>query len=223
MIVAGFGATVTVATGAGVTVTVDVPDLPSLVAVIVAEPGATPVTTPALETVAAAVLLDVHDTVRSVTTVPFTSLTVAASVVVLPAMTLTVAGVTVTLPTGMEVTVTVALPLLPSLVAVIVAEPAATPVTTPVAETVATPVLLDDQVTVRSSRVTPFASFTVATNGVVCPTVTLGVAGDTTTLPTGAGATVTVVLPLTFSLVAVMVAVPVATAVTRPAEVTVAT
>jgi hypothetical protein len=208
MIVAGFGATVTVATGAGVTVTVDVPDLPSLVAVIVAVPGATPVTTPALDTDAAAVLLDVHETVRSVTTIPFTSFTVAASVVVLPAMTLAVVGATATLPTGILVTVTVELPLLVSLVAVIVAEPEATPVTTPVDETVAAAVLLDDQATARSSTVTPFASFTVTLSDVVCPTVTPAVAGVTETLPTGTAVTVTVALALTFSLVAVMVAEP---------------
>jgi hypothetical protein len=46
------------------------------------------------------------------------------------------------------VTVTVAVPDFPELVAVIVAEPAPTPVTTPFALTVATPVLLDDQLTV---------------------------------------------------------------------------
>jgi hypothetical protein len=60
--------------------TAAVPDLPSLVAVIVAEPMVTPVTTPALETVATAVLLDDQVTTRSVTTVPFTSVTVGASV-----------------------------------------------------------------------------------------------------------------------------------------------
>jgi hypothetical protein len=223
MIVAGFGATVTVATGAGVTVTADVADLPSLVAVIVAVPGATPVTTPAPDTVAAAVLLEVHATVRSVTTVPFTSLTVATRVVVFPAMMLAVVGATATLATGMLVTVTAELPLLPSLVAVTVAVPEATPVTTPLDETVATPVLLDDHTTVRSSTVTPFASFTVTVKAVVCPAVTLAVAGVTATLPTGTGVTVTVAVALTFSLVAVIVAVPGAMPFTTPADVTVAT
>ena len=44
--VAGEGDRVTVATGAGLTVTVAVPDLPSLVAVMVAVPGAIPETVP---------------------------------------------------------------------------------------------------------------------------------------------------------------------------------
>jgi hypothetical protein len=56
------GATVTVVTtggggGLAVTVTLDVPLFPELVAVIVAEPAATPVTTPLELTVAATALL----------------------------------------------------------------------------------------------------------------------------------------------------------------------
>jgi hypothetical protein len=65
---------------------------------------------------------------------------------------------------GGVVTVSVALPVLVSLVAVIVADPAATAVTNPLDETVAIPVLLLDQVTTRpvstlllASRVTAVA------------------------------------------------------------------
>lgn len=58
-------------------------------------------------------------------------------------------GVTVTDPTGTASTVIVAVPLFPSLVAVITALPRATPVTTPLAETVATAGALELQVTVR--------------------------------------------------------------------------
>jgi hypothetical protein len=217
------GATVTVATGGGVTVTTDVPDFPSLVAVIVVVPAATPVTTPLADTVAAAVLLDVHTTTRFVTTVPLTSFTVATSVVVWPATTLAVAGATVTLPTAVCVAVTVELPLLPSLVAVIVAEPGATPVTTPVVETVAMAVLLDDHATARSVTTTPFASLTVAVSVVVWPTVTVAVGGDTVTLPTGDGVTVIADVPLFVSLVAVIVAIPPLTPVTTPAVFTIAT
>ena len=58
------GDTVTVATGTGVTVIVLVPVLPSLVAVIVAEPTPTAVTTPVVFTVAV-VASDVdHTTLR---------------------------------------------------------------------------------------------------------------------------------------------------------------
>ena len=73
------GSTVTLATGTmvTVTVTVDDPDTPSLVAAIVAVPAALPVTTPPGLTVATASLLDVQTTIRSVTTVPLASLTVA--------------------------------------------------------------------------------------------------------------------------------------------------
>jgi hypothetical protein len=70
------GATVTVvATGGGggaaVTVIADVPDLPELVAVMVAEPAATPVTTPLELTVAAEALLVVHVTVWPDITAPY--------------------------------------------------------------------------------------------------------------------------------------------------------
>jgi hypothetical protein len=79
MTVAGFGESVTLATGAGVMVTLAVPLLPPADAVIVTEPVATPVTNPVWDTVANAVLLELHVTGRSVTTVPFRSLTVTAS------------------------------------------------------------------------------------------------------------------------------------------------
>jgi hypothetical protein len=70
------GCSVTLPTGIGVTVTVDDPLFPSAVAVIVAVPGATPVTTPFPDTVAVDGLLVDHATIRSVTTVPFASFTV---------------------------------------------------------------------------------------------------------------------------------------------------
>jgi hypothetical protein len=60
------------------------------------------------------------------------------------------------------VTVTVAVPLFPSLVAVIVAEPAATPVTRPPDEIVAMPVLELDHVTARPVSTLLFASYAVA-------------------------------------------------------------
>jgi hypothetical protein len=70
--VADGGATVTVVTtgGAAVTVIADVPVLPEHVAVIVAEPAATPLTTPAELTVAAAALLVDHVTVCPLITLP---------------------------------------------------------------------------------------------------------------------------------------------------------
>src|SRR5207249_5127469 len=130
----------------GVTVMDAVPLWHSLVAVIVAEPATFAVTSPVLFTVATVVLLLDHVTVRPVNTLPFTSLSVAVSGWVCPACTLAAAGLTVTEATGTD-TVTTDVPLLPSDVAVIVAEPAATPVTSPLPSTVAADVLLLDQVT----------------------------------------------------------------------------
>jgi len=72
------------------------------------------------------------------------------------------AGLTVTDATGTGVTVTVAVPLFPSLVAVIVAVPTVTPVTSPVADTVATDVALVAHVTTRPDSGFPAASFGVA-------------------------------------------------------------
>src|SRR5438445_529155 len=103
------GVTVTVATGTFVTEMADVPFFPSLVAVIVAEPAATPVTNPLVLTVATAVLLT-HVTVRPVRGVPFESFGVAVNSVVAPSVTLAVVGLTVTDATGTLVTVTAAVP-----------------------------------------------------------------------------------------------------------------
>jgi hypothetical protein len=59
---------------------------------------------------------------------------------------------------GGAVTVTVACPVIPSLVAVICTDPAATPVTFPVDDTVAVELLALLQVTVRPVSTAPFAS-----------------------------------------------------------------
>jgi hypothetical protein len=142
------------------------PDLPSLVAVTVAVPLATPMTTPLVDTVAIDELLVDHVITRPVRTFPFPSRAVAVSVVVWPTVTVAVDGCTTTVATGARLTVTVALPDLPSLVAVMVAVPAATPVTTPL-ETVAIAVLLDVHVTVRSVTTVPPTSFTTAASVVV--------------------------------------------------------
>src|SRR5947209_13105623 len=130
----------------------DVPLCPSLVAVIVAEPAATPVTNPLAETVAAAALLVAQVTTRPLRAVPFASFGVAVNWVVAPTVTPTAVGLTVTEATGTLVTVMADVPLCPSLVAVIVAEPAATPVTNPLADTVAAAALLVAHVTARPVR-----------------------------------------------------------------------
>jgi hypothetical protein len=82
------GLTATVATGTGTTVTVAVPVLPSLVAVIVTVPTDTPVTAPPADTVAIAVLPELHVTGRPFSTTPFASRVIAVSVVDVPITTL---------------------------------------------------------------------------------------------------------------------------------------
>src|SRR5712692_8500871 len=212
------GLTVTDATGAGVTVTIEVPLLPSLVAVTVAEPGATPLTSPLVFTVAAAVLLLAQVTTRPESALPPASRGVAVSCTVWPAVTVAGDGVTSTVATGTLVTVMVDVPLLPSLVAVIVAELGATLVTSPDPFTVAPAVLLLDQVTTRPESGLPPASRGVAVSCTVRPACTVAVAGLTVTDATGTTVAVTVMtaVPLCPSLVAVTVAEPAATPVTRP-------
>jgi hypothetical protein len=223
VIVLGSSATFTVATGTGMTVTEAVPLFPSLVAVITAVPGATAATRPVGDTVATDGASELHTTARSVSALSPASLSVAESCAVEPATTSDVAGVTITVATGIGLTVIVAPPVLPSLVAVICAEPVASAVTTPLKETVATLVLSEDHVTMRPVSTLLLASTVVAVSCSVPPTIRFAVAGLTVTVATGIGMTVIVALPLLPSLVAVIVALPGITVVTRPVDDTVAT
>src|SRR5256885_9431479 len=91
------------------------------------------------------------------------------------------------------VTVTVAVPLFPPLVAVIVAVPAPTPVTSPAALTLATPAVLVAHVIVRPVTVRPNESFGVPVSCTVLPAETLAVAGLTLTEATGNAAVLAVV------------------------------
>jgi hypothetical protein len=98
------GATVTVVTTGGgggnaVTVTLDVPLFPELVAVIVAEPAVIPVTSPLEATAAADPSLVDHVTALPVMTFPCASFTVADSEVVPPTAIDAVDGVMLTLVT----------------------------------------------------------------------------------------------------------------------------
>src|SRR5438132_1245170 len=212
-----------VATRAFVTVMAAVPLFPSLVAVIVADPGVTPETRPLLLTVATAVLELDHVTVRPERGAPLASFGVAVSCTVWPACTEAEGGVTSTVATGTFVTVIDEVPLLPSLVAVIVADPGVTPETTPLLLTVATAVLELDHVTVRPESGAPLASFGVAVSCTVCPACTDAEGGVTSTVATGTFVTVTDEVPLFPSLVAVIVAEPGVTPETRPLLLTVAT
>src|SRR5690349_19585580 len=141
----------------------------------------------------------------------------------MPTVTVAEDRLTVTEATGALVTVRADVPLCPSLVAVIVAEPAATPVTTPLPETVATVASLVAHVTARPLRGVPFASLGVAVSCAVWPTVTLAVVGLTATEATGTFVTVAVDAAVLPPPVALIVAWPAATAVMRPLLETVAT
>jgi len=197
---------------------------------MVAVPAATAVTRPVAFTVAAAVLLELQLTIRPVSALPLASFVTAVSccVGVIPSTRVAEDGLTVTVATGTGFTVIagVGAELTDSLVAVIVAVPTPTAVTVagePFALTVSTAVLLDTQVIVRPVRMLPFASLTVAVS--CCASFTIiGVTGaETVTLVTGAGVTVSVALPVFPSLIAMIWTEPGATAVTRPADDTVAT
>jgi hypothetical protein len=212
-----------VLTGTSETVMVLVPLFVSLVAVIVAVPGPTAVTNPPVDTVATAVLFEPHVTTRSVTIAPVESRTVAVSATVWVTSKFLLGGATVTLPTGIFVTVIVEIPLLPSLVALTVAVPGATPVTKPLELTVAIVGSLEPHVTTRPVNTPPMESSVAAASCVVADTRMPALGGETTTEATGTSETVIVLVPLFVSLVAVIVAVPGATAVTRPAVDTVAT
>src|ERR1019366_9134556 len=222
--VAVAGVTVTVANGIGLTVMVAVPVFVSLVAVIVAVPRATAVTSPLALTVALVASDVPHVTVRPESVLPLASSVAAVSCCVAPMTNVAVAGVTVTVATGIGLTVMVAVPVFVSLVAVIVAVPGATAVTSPLVLTVALVASDVPHVTVRPESVLPLASSVVAVSCCVAPMTNVAVAGVTVTVATGIGLTVMVMVavPVFVSLVAVIVAVPGATAVTSPLALTVA-
>ena len=170
---------------------------------MVAVPSAMPVTRPVPSTAATVPSLVVHVTVRPERRLPFASLTVAPRRTLAPRYTLAGLGLTVTEATGRFVTVTAAVALFPSLVAVIVAEPTARPLTTPLGDTVAIALLLVAHVTVRPGSTFPLASLATALSCCVEPTDTLTDAGLTPTEATGTLDAVTVAVPVRPSALAV--------------------
>jgi hypothetical protein len=236
------GATLTVATGTSVTLTVTVavrdaaekPVFPAddAVTVMVAVPGPTAMMSPADETVATAGAVVPKVTVAA--GAPLGCVTTGESAELLPTARLTDVGVTDTavIDVGSARTVMVMVPVTPPAVAVIVAVPTATAVTRPVAVTVAMAEFEVVHVIARPVRSAPLESRTVVVSCCVLPGIIDTEPGVTCTLAT-AGATVTVtssvsvaaayvVLPAAVA-VTVMIAVPVDSAVITPALVTVAT
>src|SRR5947207_10709623 len=179
------GVTATAATGTVVTAIAAVPLCPSLVAERVAEPGAMPVTSPLPLTDATDGFELVQLTARPESVLPLASLSVAASCWVCPTWIPAEAGVTATEATGTFVTVIEEVPVCPSLVAVMIADPTAAAVTTPLPLTVATDAFELDQLTTRPESVLPLASLSVAATCSVWPTWTVAEAGVTATEATG--------------------------------------
>ena len=119
-------------------------------------------------------------------------------------------------------TVTAIVPLTDPDVAVIVAVPLATEVMSPADDTVAALVFDELQVTVAPDMAVPPESFTVGTNVTVSPTdVNVFDVGERVTLDAACPTVIDAVL-VADPEVAVMVAVPLATEVTSPADDTVA-
>jgi hypothetical protein len=212
--VAGVTTTEAVVAGGAGTVTAALPATPSIVAVIVAVPGPTAVTSPLGLTVATDAALDVQVVgPRPVSAVPAASRGVASSCCVAPTAIVAGVGVTATLATGAgggAVTVIAAFPLTPSAVALIVAVPGLMAVTTPAAVTVATFGALDCQVKVRPCRSAPDASYARAASVSLAPATSERVAGVTSTrvvVGVGWGGAVTAIVTLPST--------PAASAVTR--------
>src|SRR5438876_3921187 len=194
------------------------PTTPSLVAVTLAVPGWRPTTKPRAFTVATPGVLLAHDIARPPSSLPFASLGVAVSWTVPFAKLVAEVGLLATEATGAGVTLTLAVPLLPSLVAVIViGPPRAFPVTRPFPSTMAIVALLVCHVTTRPLSGLPVASLGVAVSWTVPFTWMLAVAGVTASDATGMGVTVTADVPPGPSLVAmIVIGPPAAFPVTRP-------
>ena len=185
-------------------------------------PLATAVTSPDEETVAIVVSDEAHVTVAPDMVVPPASFTVAVILIVsLHSENVCELGDSVTLDATC-VMVTTAVPLAEPEVAVIVSVPFATAVTSPADETVAIVVSDDAHVTVAPEIAVPPASLTVAASVTVSPMDAKDfVLGDSATLD-AVWVTVTTAVPLADPEVAVIVSVPLATAVTSPPDDTVA-
>ncbi len=133
------------------------PDLPAMVALIVAWPAATVDTKPFADTVATDVFELAHVGVPPATVVPPASLAVAVACVLWPTLIAALASVTRTVatvpPAGLIVIGSD--PVTPSTVALMTADPAVSAVTIPVCDTDATDGAELDQVIVRPARGVP--------------------------------------------------------------------
>ena len=209
------GDTTTAPTGRALTRIVALPLRPPLVAVIVADPGAMPKTTPDDDTVAIAAALVVHTT-ASFSRPPAESTAMAVSCVDCPTTTLSRVGVRRTAATGTGATVTPTDALRDSLLAVIVATPGAMPVSSPEISTPTSNGSLVVQKTGRSLSGAPVSSSVRASSCRKPPTSNVGEDGESCTDATARAVTVTRDTALRPSILAAIWALPTRTAVTSP-------
>jgi hypothetical protein len=184
---------------------------------MVADPTALPVTRPLDDTDAVPALDELHET-AALTAAPLASWGVAANCSVCPTPIVPEVGLTETEATTGAVTLTVALPLFPLAVAVMVADPTPWAVTTPPDVIEATPEFDVDHATETPLTALPEASLRAAVNCSVRPATSDEELGETETVETTTAADVTrmVTVALTLPDDAVMTAAPTATAVTNP-------
>ena len=155
-------------------------------------PIATAVTSPDAFTVATAVFELLHTMTRPMRMAFDASRVVAVACVVAPVAMDDAANDTLTVATGAGVTTIDVDPLLPSLVATMLAVPTATPVTAPLLEfTVATAVFELVHTTARPANTAFDASRVTAVPCVPAPTTIDDAANDTLTVATGIAVTVT--------------------------------
>jgi hypothetical protein len=211
---------------AEVTVSVVVPEILPEVAVMLVAPAVTAVARPLLLTVATEVLDELQLTCEVKSwLVPSENVPVAANCPVLCRGVLGLAGVIDREPKVAEVTVSPVFPEILPEVAVMVAVPVATAVARPLLLTVTTKLFDETQVVTSGviSWLVPSEYVPRAFNCWLTPAGTLGLAGVTVMEDSVAEVTVKVMLPERLSKLAVMVAVPAATAVASPLPLTVAT
>ena len=208
--------TATEATATGAMVINSVPDTPSLVAVIVTEPGAIPTTDPAAETVATFALLEVHVTTRPEATPPAVKRVTAETCIVEPTFNVVWGAESMMEATGSGAIINAIEPAMPSLVAVTVIPPGAIPVRSPDGETLAMAELLVVQSTLRSPTTAPAVVLTTAVSCMVPVATSDGAGAVSVILPTGTAVTASTMLPTMPSAVARIVVVPGAIALTTP-------
>ncbi|HKO15638.1 MAG TPA: hypothetical protein VJU87_05325 [Gemmatimonadaceae bacterium] len=205
--------------GGAITLSIACPLIPSLVAVMVVLPAALVEIIPAA-LIEATVLFELCQVMlRPLTTFPAASRRVAVAELASPTTTDEGLRATETDATGAgsggAVTFSVARPVIPSLVAVMLALPTPMAVMAPAPLTVAIAVFELCQLMMRPDRRFPAASRSVALATPVWPTTTDDGVSETEmeAIGTGAGAvTVSVVCPLMPSLIAVMLVFPAAAA-----------